>query len=136
MFKNLIKNMIDKIRNKKQYDQVQQMIENFIKKATDGGGFHSLNKRDDAELNQLSLLASDYEKNVLHLWPLPVSINAIVQQKIAEMNITQGKLAELFEMADSKLSKILTGKREPDIQFLKAIHEKLGIDGNLILERV
>lgn len=128
--------MIDKIRNKKQYDQVQQMIENFIKKATDGGGFHSLNKRDDAELNQLSLLASDYEKNVLQLWPLPVSINAIVQKKIAEMNITQGKLAELFEMTDSKLSKILTGKREPDIQFLKAIHEKLGIDGNLILERV
>jgi hypothetical protein len=64
--------MMDIIRNKKQFDQVQQMIENFIKKATDGGGFHSLNKRDDAELHQLSLLAADYEKNVLQLWPLPV----------------------------------------------------------------
>ena len=52
------------------------------------------------------------------------------------MNITQSKLAEMFDMADSKLSKILTGKRDPDIHFLKAIHEKLGIDGNLILERV
>ena len=112
------------------------MIENFIKKATEGGGFHSLNKKEDAELHQLSLLAADYEKNVLQLWPLPVSINAVVQQKIAEMNITQGKLAEMFDMADSKLSKILNGKREPDIHFLKAIHEKLGIDGNLILERI
>jgi len=133
-FKKLI--MIDKIRNKTQYDQVQKMIENFIKKATDGGGFHSLNKKEDTELHQLSLLAADYEKNVLQIWPLPVSINAVVQQKIAEMNITQGKLAEMFDMADSKLSKILTGKRDPDIHFLKAIHEKLGIDGNLILERV
>ena len=128
--------MIDKIRNKKQYDQVQQMIENYIRKATDGGGFHSLNKKEDTELHQLSLLAADYEKNVIQMWPLHVSINAVVQQKISEMNITQGKLAEMFEMTDSKLSKILTGKREPDIHFLKAIHEKLGIDGNLILEKI
>ncbi len=128
--------MIDKIRNKVQYDQVLELIEKFIKKATDGGGFHSLHKKEDAELHQLSLLAADYEKNVLQLWPLPVTISAVVQQKITEMNITQNKLAEIFGMTDSKLSKILTGKREPDIQFLKAMHQKLGIDGNVILERI
>jgi antitoxin component HigA of HigAB toxin-antitoxin module len=128
--------MIDKIRNKVQYDQVLELIEKFIKKATDGGGFHSLNKKEDTELHQLSLLAADYEKNVLQLWPLPVTISAVVQQKITEMNITQNKLAEIFGMTDSKLSKILTGKREPDIQFLKAMHQKLGIDGNVILERI
>lgn len=52
------------------------------------------------------------------------------------MNITQYKLAALFEMSSSKISKILNGKREPDIQFLKAVHEKLGIDGNMILELI
>ena len=52
------------------------------------------------------------------------------------MNITQYKLALLFEMSSSKNSKILNGKREPDIHFLKAVHEKLGIDGNVILELI
>ena len=35
-----------------------------------------------------------------------------------------------------KLSQILNNKREPDVPFLKAIHEKLGVDGNFILEKV
>jgi antitoxin component HigA of HigAB toxin-antitoxin module len=128
--------MIDKIRNKSQYEQVHQLIEGFIKKATKGGGFNSLNKKDTEELHQLTLLAADYEKNSLKIWPLPITINDVVQKKIVEMNLTQYKLAALFEMSSSKLSKILNGKREPDIQFLKAVHEKLGIDGNMILELI
>ena len=128
--------MIDKIRNKNQYEQVHQLIEGFIKKATKGGGFNSLNKKDTEVLHQLTLLAADYEKNSLKIWPLPITINDVIQKKIAEMNLTQYKLAALFEMSSSKLSKILNGKREPDIQFLKAVHEKLGIDGNMILELI
>mgnify|MGYP000008452467 CR=1 FL=1 len=129
-------NMIDKIRNKNQYEQVCQLIEAFIKKATNGGGFNSLNKKETDELHQLTLLSADYEKNNRKIWPLPVTINEVVQKKIAEMNITQYKLAALFEMSSSKISKILNGKREPDIRFLKAVHEKLGIDGNVILELI
>jgi HTH-type transcriptional regulator / antitoxin HigA len=125
--------MIDKIRNKNQYEQVCQLIEEFIKKATNGGGFHFLNNKETDELHQLTLLAANYEKNNLKIWPLPVTINQVVQKKIAEMNITQYKLAALFEMSSSK---ILNGKRAPDIHFLKAVHEKLGIDGNVILELI
>lgn len=68
--------------------------------------------------------------------PLPVTINALVQKKVTELNITQKQLAEMFNMGIAKISQILTGKREPDIPFLKAIHEKPGIDGNFILETV
>jgi HTH-type transcriptional regulator/antitoxin HigA len=57
--------MIDKIRNKAQYNQVLKLMEKFIKKATDGGGFHSSNKKEDEELHQLTLLAAAYEKSVL-----------------------------------------------------------------------
>ena len=126
----------DKIRNKNQYEQVCQLIEEFIKKATNGGGFNSLNNKETDELHQLTLLAADYEKNNRKIWPLPVTINEVVQKKITEMNITQYKLAALLEMSSSKISKILNGKREPDIHFLKAVHEKLGIDGNVILELI
>lgn len=68
--------------------------------------------------------------------PLPLTINALVQQKVTEMDITQKQLAEMFNMGTAKISQILNGKREPDVPFLKAVHEKLGIDGNFILETV
>ena len=128
--------MIDKMRTSAQYDQVMNLIETCIQKATDGGGFHSLKKKDAEELQKLTVLAESYEDNVLKIMPLPVTISSVVQQKIKEMNITQGKLAEMFGMGSAKISQILSGKREPDVPFLKAVHEKFGIDGNFILERV
>ena len=128
--------MLDKIRTSAQYDHVMSLIENYIQKATEGGGFHTLGKKDADELQKLTLLAESFEDNVLKIMPLPVSISSVVQQKIKEMNITQGKLAEMFGMGSAKISQILSGKREPDVPFLKAVHEKLGIDGNFILEVV
>ena len=128
--------MIDKIRNEAQYNQVMALIEKFIIKATDGGGFGSLSEQEKDELNTLSLLAEQYEDNVLKIMPLPVTINAVVQHKIKELNLTQAKLAEMLGLGTSKLSQILNGKREPDVMFLKAIHSKLGISGDFLLENV
>jgi antitoxin component HigA of HigAB toxin-antitoxin module len=128
--------MIDKIRTDIQYKQVMALIETFLQRATEQGGFHTLKKKDSDELHRLSILAQAYEDEVRHIMPLPVTISAIVRQKIEELNITQNQLADMLNIASSKLSQILNGKREPDVSFLKAVHEKLGIDGNLILERV
>jgi HTH-type transcriptional regulator/antitoxin HigA len=128
--------MIDKIRNGAQYDQVMALIEKFISKATDGGGFNSLSAAEAEELSHLSLLVEHYEDNVLKIMPLPVTINSVVQHKIKELNLTQAKLAEMLGLGTSKLSQILNGKREPDITFLKAVHNKLGISGDFLLENV
>lgn len=128
--------MIDKIRNEAQYNDVVALMEVFIKKATSGGGFNSLSTADADELCRLGLLAEQYEDNVLKLMPLPVTIKAIVQHKITELNINQAKLAEMLGLRSSKLSQILNGKREPDVLFLKAVHEKLGISGDFLLENV
>lgn len=126
--------MIDKIRNESQYNQIMQLIEGFIKKATDAGGFSALSDSESDELHQLSLLAEQYEDNVLKLMPLPLSINALVLHKITELNITQAKMADLLGLGTSKLSQILSGKREPDVPFLKAVHRQLGISGDFLLE--
>lgn len=126
--------MIDKIRNDGQYNQVLALIEKFIEKATNIGGFGSLSNHDADELAKLSVLAQRYEDDVLKLMPLPTSINALVLYKIAELNITQARLAEMLGPGTSKLSQILNGKREPDVPFLKAIHSKLGISGDFLLE--
>ncbi len=50
--------------------------------------------------------------------------------------MNQNGLAEILKMPASKISQILNKKREPDVPFLKGIHEKLGIDGNYILETI
>jgi HTH-type transcriptional regulator/antitoxin HigA len=126
--------MIDKIRNESQYEQVMALIEKFITKATGSGGFSSLPDAEREELSHLSMLAEQYEDNVLKIMPLPLTINAVVQHKIKEMNLTQAKLAELLGLGTSKLSQILSGKREPDVTFLKAVHNKLGISGDFLLE--
>ncbi|MDR6783271.1 transcriptional regulator with XRE-family HTH domain [Pedobacter africanus] len=63
-------------------------------------------------------------------------LNAVIHHKIKELNITQAKLADLLGIGTSKLSQILTGKREPDVPFLKAVHSKLGISGDFLLESV
>ena len=96
----------------------------------------TLSKDEANELENLSLLAEQYEDNVLKLMPLPVTINAVVQHKINELNINQVKLAEMLGLGTSKLSQILNGKREPDVPFLKALHSKLGISGDFLLESV
>ncbi len=125
-----------KIRTEVQYKQAMELIETYLQKATEQGGFHTLKKKDADELQSLSLLAEDYEDRVLKVMPLPVTINGVIQQKISELDITQKELAKMFDMGPAKISQILTGKRSPDVPFLKAAHEKLGIDGNLILDTV
>jgi antitoxin component HigA of HigAB toxin-antitoxin module len=126
--------MLDKIRNQEQYEAIMKMIEKYIQKATKAGGFHSLDKHDEKELHRLTLLANDFEKKLIRQSSLHLSLNGIVQHRLDEMKINQTTLAKLLNTTGSKISKILSGKQEPDIYFLKAIHEKLGIDGNLLLE--
>ena len=126
--------MIDKIRTEVQYNQVMVLIGKFIQKASINGGFNFLSEPEKEELNQLSILAEYYEDTVLKIMPLPVTISSVVQHKIKEMNLTQVKLAEMLGLGTSKLSQILNGKREPDITFLKAVHNKLGISGDFLLE--
>jgi antitoxin component HigA of HigAB toxin-antitoxin module len=126
--------MIDKIRTQQQYEGIMKMIEKFIQKATKLGGFHMLNQDDDDQLHQLSILANDYEKKHLLPGSFTLSLNMLIQKRLEELKLNQAALAELINTSESKISKIITGKQEPDIQFLKAIHNKLGIDGNVLLD--
>lgn len=93
----------------------------------------------DAQAKQAEKLAKAievYEDQVLKIMPLPVTINSVVQEKIVELDITQNQLAKILGINKTKLSLILNAKRPPDVKFLKAVHEKLGVDGNFILANV
>lgn len=53
-----------------------------------------------------------------------------------ENKLSQAKLADKIGIGTSKLSQILTGKRQPDVSFLKAIYRNLHLDPKFILDHV
>lgn len=56
---------------------VMSVIESFIRKSTGAGGFTALSNAEQEELSHTSLLAEQYEDNVLKIMPLPVSVNGL-----------------------------------------------------------
>lgn len=118
-----------KITNNKEYKESLHTVYNLMNK-----GEKNITDADARKIETLARSIEDYEDNVLKTIPLPITVASIVQDKIEEMHITQTQLAQMFGIAKSKVSQILNGKRQPDVAFLKAVHSKLGIDGNFILE--
>jgi HTH-type transcriptional regulator / antitoxin HigA len=127
-------NMITKIRTEKEYQVVMETIEEILKEATERGGFHKLSKQESDLLNNLSKLAETYEDKVMAVMPIrPGNLREAVELKMVEQKLTQAKLAKTLGIGAPKLSQILSGKRDPDVAFLKAIHDKLKIDAEFIL---
>lgn len=126
--------MLRKIKTDKEYKAVMTTIESLLEKATEKGGFHELAEDEAAMLSRLSKMAEDYEDNTLMLMPIkPQTLQEAVGLKMVEHHLTQAQLAEVLGMGAPKLSQILNGKREPDVAFLRALHEKLNIDAGFLL---
>lgn len=129
--------MISKIRSDREYQAVMKTIETLLEKATKLGGFHMLPKDESEMLAKLSKLAGNHEDNTMHLMPIkPKTLQEALEFKMAEQKLTQASLAKKLGIGAPKLSQILTGKREPDVVFLKAVHKKLKIDAEFLLTHV
>lgn len=118
-----------KITTNKEYKEALHTVYNLMNK-----GEKNVTAAEARQIEQMAKVIEKYEDEVLKIMPLPVTVASIVQEKITELAISQTQLACMFGIGKSKLSQILNGKRKPDVSFLKAVHSKLGIDGNLILE--
>ena len=58
----------------------------------------------------------------------------LLARHVYEKKLKQKELAKLLNTTDTKLSEIMHSKRKPSLSYLKAMHEVLGIDGNLLLK--
>lgn len=56
----------------------------------------------------------------------------MIEFKMYEKKLKQKDLAKLMGISESKFSQILSGKREPDVPFLKAAHQKPGIEASFL----
>lgn len=120
-----------KINSKKEYHQTMVEVYELMNK-----GEKKLSKEEVNKLSVMSEAAEKYEDEVLKLKPVktPQSIPEMVALKMFEKKITQSKLSENLGLSKSKVSEILSGKRKPDISFLKGIYETLDIDADFLLK--
>lgn len=92
---------------------------------------------DNQELqNQARALAEaiqSYEQ--AHIpFPKPTTLVGMIELKMYERRLKQKDLAQLLNVETSRISELLNGKRKLTLDLAKQLHEKLGIDGNFILE--
>jgi len=95
-------------------------------------GEKKLSKVETDKLRTMALAAQSYEKSIYTI-PPPSTLEGMIELKMFEKKLKQKELARLMGLSEPKLSQILTGKRNPDIAFLKAAHQKLGIDASFLL---
>lgn len=117
-----------KIENTREYNAIMKKIDALMKK-----GENNLSNADANRLRSMALQAQLYEKNIYTI-QAPKTLQGIVELKMYERHLKQKELAKLFGIGEPKLSQILKRKRPVDVAFLKAAHEHLGIDGNVLLE--
>lgn len=118
------------IKTETQYKKAMDEILTLMNK-----GEKNLSKAETEKLRTMAVAAQSYEKSIYTI-PPPSTIEGMIELKMYERRLKQKELAKLMGLSEPKLSQILTGKREPDIAFLKAAHQKLGIDASFLLNHV
>jgi len=121
------------ILNDKSYHKTMIAIYDLMNK-----GEANLTDDDIKTLSEITMAAEKYEDEILGLKPVkkPQSLNEAIELFMFEHKLSQAKLATELGIGKPKLSQILTGKREPDVPFLKLLYNKLKLDPKFILEHV
>ena len=122
-------NRKNKILNKRDYNAALNEVDTLMKK-----GEVKLNPAELKRLRSLAEALEVYEDTYLPM-PTANSIPELIEIKMFERKINQVQLANILGIKTPKLSQILNGKRDPDVQFLKAVHYKLNIDAKFLLEK-
>lgn len=118
---------------KKEFEIAEKKMNALLAIATKKGGFNNLTKKETAELNKYTQIVNAYEvKN--YTISMPQTLQGLIELKMYENKLKQKELAKMLHTTDTKLSEIMHNKRKPSISFLKAMHQILGIDGNLLLK--
>jgi HTH-type transcriptional regulator/antitoxin HigA len=82
-------------------------------------------------------MAAEAYEDSIPLMPIPVpqSLEEMIKLKMYQLKVNQKELAQLLGVTETRLSEVLRGKRNLNMDFARRLHEKLGIDGNFILEK-
>ena len=126
---------VEKITDRAEYNQVMKQIELLLQKSTNNGGVDSLSKDELNTLQQLSLMAEQYEDSI-PLMPIktPSTLTEMIRYKMFEMNLKQKQLANILEVSEARISELLNGKRKLNISLAKKLYKKLNVDAAFLLD--
>ena len=116
-----------KIQSSSAYNDALKRIDTLIEEGFENG------ETKQEEFLEIAIAIQSYEKRHYPL-RMPATIPEMVELKMFELKIpNQKQLSEKLKISPDKLSRILTGKRKRDIEFLKKVKKTLHIDANFSL---
>lgn len=118
-----------KKNNGKKYRKAKERIEELLLLVNDSTPKENVNLQ---ELVRLSDLVESYETE--HYPIGSPSLKDVIELRMFERKLKQKDLAELLETSTSRISEYLNGKRDITIEIARALHKKLNIDSDIILQ--
>lgn len=116
------------INNEVQYKKALERIEELLPLVDNTT---SIEDKNYVELDLLSDLVAEYEEQ-----NFPVkkpTLPEIIRLRMAELKISQRKLAEILNVSPSRISEYLNGKSEPTLKIARQLRDELNIDADIIL---
>ncbi|MBR1789231.1 MAG: helix-turn-helix transcriptional regulator [Bacteroidaceae bacterium] len=128
---------MEKLTDRKQYDEVKARVEQLIAEATQKGMLEP--DMDNAYTQEIALLSrqmADFEDEYLNILPLRQKspLIAYIENYFYAHGMKQKDGAKLLGVNESQFSQIMSGRRRISMPFAKRLRSKLGIDANLILD--
>ena len=117
-------NINNEIQYKKALERVEELLP-LVDNTT------SIEDKNYVELDLLSDLVAEYEEQYF-----PVkkpTLPEIIRLRMAELKISQKKLAEILNVSPSRISEYLSGKSEPTLKIARQLRDELNIDADIIL---
>ena len=94
--------------------------------------FHAKPNTPEGDLLEvLSLLVHEYEQKYYKIEPL--SPLEALKYEMEEQGLSQTGLAKRVGMSKSTISEIINGKKQMSINFMKFLHNELGIPAHILL---
>ncbi len=116
------------IANEKEFITAMDEINIIMNK-----GESNLTSRETNRLRLLSLAVRNFDRATYSI-ERPKTLGGVLDLQKYQRGWKQRQMAQALGVSEAKLSLIISGRQKPDVVVLKAMHEKLGIDGNFILE--
>ena len=119
---------VPEISNEKEFKAAIDEINEIMNK-----GEGNLSLQETNKLRLLSLAVRNFDRTTYSI-ERPKTLGSVLDLQKYQRGWKQKQMAQALGVSEAKLSLIISGRQKPDANVLKAMHEKLGIDGNFILE--
>ena len=117
-----------RIENMEQYEWAVARVEELLPLVDDNTPRTDPNS---IELELLSNLVADFSE--AHFSIGKPSLGDVIRMRMAELGITQSKLAEILGLSASRVSDYITGKSEPTLKVARDLSVKLDIAPAVVL---